>query len=272
MAAAVSYPGVYIVEIPGGSRAIVGVPTSVAAFVGYTARGPVDEPAQVFSFADFERIFGGVHADSPLSYAVNHFFLNGGAMAWIVRVAEASEAANVLLETTGGADSLLVTASSAGIWGNNLDAHGRLRNVEPGKHFSTSPSPRCRAARRQPGRRADRDPPQPVDEPRVCQLRGRCGERGLGPHPARRPGRGGRHCNGDERPAHRCRGRRTRQQHAPAGGVVRRRAGARVRPLRRGREHRHLALLATAITTIVTSEPIDLDGFTCTVADGRLVR
>ena len=55
----VSYPGVYIEEVPSGSRAIAGVPTSVAAFVGYTARGPVNEPAQIFSFADFERSFGG---------------------------------------------------------------------------------------------------------------------------------------------------------------------------------------------------------------------
>ena len=87
MAVAVSYPGVYIQEVPSGSRAIAGVPTSIAAFVGYTARGAVNQPEQLFSFADFERAFGGLHLDSPLGYAVNHFFLNGGATAWVVRVA-----------------------------------------------------------------------------------------------------------------------------------------------------------------------------------------
>jgi len=121
MAVAVSYPGVYIQEIPSGARTIVGVPTSVAAFVGYTARGPVNDPRQLFSFADFERRFGGLHLDSELSYAVNHFFLNGGATAWIVRVAAAASAASVqMLTAPGGAPTLTATATSEGQWGNAL--------------------------------------------------------------------------------------------------------------------------------------------------------
>lgn len=57
----------------------------MAAFVGGTARGPVAEPRQVSSFSEFERTFGGLHADSDLSYSVSHFFLNGGATCWVVR-------------------------------------------------------------------------------------------------------------------------------------------------------------------------------------------
>jgi phage tail sheath protein FI len=120
MAVSVSYPGVYIQEVPSGSRAIAGVPTSIAAFVGYTGRGPVDEARQIFSFADFERAFGGLDVDSDLSYAVNHFFLNGGGICWIVRIAENAEAGSVDMETTGGTVTLTVTASSEGVWGNNL--------------------------------------------------------------------------------------------------------------------------------------------------------
>lgn len=120
MAVNVSYPGVYIQEVPSGSRAISGVPTSVAAFVGYTARGPVNDAQQIFSFADFERTFGGLDVDSDLSYAVNHFFLNGGGTAWIVRVAENAAAASVDLETTAGATTLTITASSEGAFGNSL--------------------------------------------------------------------------------------------------------------------------------------------------------
>lgn len=120
MPVAVSYPGVYIQEIPSGSRAIAGVPTSIAAFVGYTARGPVNEPVQLFSQADFERRFGGLHLDSPLSYAVNHFFLNGGATTWVVRVAAGAAAAGIGLETRGGALTLTATAASEGQWGNAL--------------------------------------------------------------------------------------------------------------------------------------------------------
>ena len=120
MAVAVSYPGVYIQEVPSGVRSIAGVPTSVAAFVGYTARGPVNDPKQIFSFADFERQFGGLHIDSELSYAVNHFFLNGGGTAWIARVAQNAFAASVDIRTTAGIATIRATARSEGLWGNGL--------------------------------------------------------------------------------------------------------------------------------------------------------
>lgn len=81
-----SYPGVYIEEIPSGVRTITGVATSVAAFLGRTQRGPANVPVLINSFADFERQFGGMWADGPMTYAVRDFFLNGGAQAVIVRL------------------------------------------------------------------------------------------------------------------------------------------------------------------------------------------
>lgn len=119
MPVSVSYPGVYIQEVPGGARSIAGVPTSIAAFVGYSRRGPINEATQIFSFADFERSFGELHPTSALSYAVSHFFLNGGATAWIVRVAEGAAAASVTLGTLTDA-TLVIEAASEGAWGNNL--------------------------------------------------------------------------------------------------------------------------------------------------------
>ena len=41
-----TYPGVYIEEIPSGVRTITGVATSITAFIGYTAQGPVDKAVQ----------------------------------------------------------------------------------------------------------------------------------------------------------------------------------------------------------------------------------
>ena len=38
-----SYPDVSIEEVPGGVRIITGVSTSVTAFIGYTAKGPVND-------------------------------------------------------------------------------------------------------------------------------------------------------------------------------------------------------------------------------------
>jgi len=86
MTVPISYPGVYITEIPSGSRTIVGVATSITAFVGAASRGPADVPVTIFSFADFERTFGGLSRTSGLGYAVRDFYQNGGGEALIVRL------------------------------------------------------------------------------------------------------------------------------------------------------------------------------------------
>jgi phage tail sheath protein FI len=85
MPATLTYPGVYIEEIPSGVRTITGVATSITAFVGRTASGPANEATTITSYSDFERQFGGLQEDFPLSYAVRDFFLNGGSTAIIVR-------------------------------------------------------------------------------------------------------------------------------------------------------------------------------------------
>jgi len=79
-------PGVYIEEIERGPRPIEGVPTSIAAFIGETDRGPT-EPTLVTSYRDYQRHFGGIFAtERYLPYAVNGFFTNGGQQLFIARV------------------------------------------------------------------------------------------------------------------------------------------------------------------------------------------
>src|SRR5262249_56893871 len=67
-------------------RAIGRVPTAVTAFVGRTLKGPINRPVAISSFSDFQHIFGGLWQPAPLSYAVDHFFENGGGRADLVRV------------------------------------------------------------------------------------------------------------------------------------------------------------------------------------------
>ena len=86
MPVAVSYPGVYIEEIPSGVRTITGVATSITAFLGWAPKGPVDRAELVLSWSDYERKFGGLDKRSLLGYAVSHFFANGGQRAYIVRL------------------------------------------------------------------------------------------------------------------------------------------------------------------------------------------
>jgi uncharacterized protein len=109
-----SYPGVYIQELPSPVHTIAGVPTSIAAFVGYTPRG-IDNRAQaIFSFADFERLYGGLALNSELSYAVAQFYQNApGSQAYVVRVGyDQASFASVTF------DGLTFTALSSGGWAN----------------------------------------------------------------------------------------------------------------------------------------------------------
>lgn len=115
-----TYPGVYIEEIPSGVRTITGVATSVTAFIGAAASGPADKATVINSFADYERIFGGLWVGSTMSYAVRDFYMNGGSRAVIVRVANASTAATLTLPD--GDEGLVLEALNGGSWGNEIRA------------------------------------------------------------------------------------------------------------------------------------------------------
>lgn len=114
-----TYPGVYIEEVPSGVRTITGVATSITAFVGRTLKGDTNEPIRIQSFSDYGRIFGGLWAESTLSYAVQHYFQHGGNDAIIVRVFNGDESDNTSIINFPGNDLELV-ASSPGTWGDSL--------------------------------------------------------------------------------------------------------------------------------------------------------
>jgi phage tail sheath protein FI len=114
MPSALTYPGVYIEEIPSGVRTISGVATSIALFIGWAARGPTNRAARLASFADYERQFGGLDRRTLLGYAVKHFYDNGGTDAYVLRIAASdSDTARASL------GDLTVTAASPGEWAND---------------------------------------------------------------------------------------------------------------------------------------------------------
>ena len=116
-----TYPGVYIEELSSGVRTIVGVATSITAFVGRTQRGPLNDPTLVNSLGDFERIFGGLWEGSKLPYAVRDFFLNGGSQALIVRLFhDSADQANNPSKVSFVLDGLSLEAAYPGAWGKNL--------------------------------------------------------------------------------------------------------------------------------------------------------
>jgi phage tail sheath protein FI len=94
-------PGVYVEEVSFRSKSIEGVSTSTAAFVGPTRFGPISGiPALVTSFAEFERIYGGLDplefegdalpTINYLAHGVRAFFENGGKRLYISRAWKAA--------------------------------------------------------------------------------------------------------------------------------------------------------------------------------------
>ncbi len=115
-------PGVYVEEFDSGAVPMEAVSTSTAGFVGMAMRGPViGKPQLVTSFADYQRTYGGYLSEAKygdkrfLPYAVEQFFLNGGARAFIMRVAP--EDAKPAVAVAGG---LTFTAANPGLWGEAI--------------------------------------------------------------------------------------------------------------------------------------------------------
>lgn len=86
--------------------------TTVAAFVGRTERGPLNEPVAVHGFEDFRRVFGGHRSFSFVSHAVYHYFLHGGRRAVVVRVA--NRATRGRIDLPAGEDTLTLQACQPG--------------------------------------------------------------------------------------------------------------------------------------------------------------
>jgi phage tail sheath protein FI len=105
------HPGVYVNEVPGGSKPIEGVGTSTAAFIGFAPAGPANKPTRVTSWLDFSRVFGDPDAktgpylkNAYLAHAVNGFFSNGGGACYIVRLG---------VDDYGGVPQLALPAAAA---------------------------------------------------------------------------------------------------------------------------------------------------------------
>jgi phage tail sheath protein FI len=104
--------GIQVEEERGPDQTITRLSTARTAFVGRTLRGPVNRPIFVTSFNEFQHVFGGLWQPSPLGYAVEQYFDNGGREALIVRVVNGARAATLGLKS--GAAMLLLRAVRPG--------------------------------------------------------------------------------------------------------------------------------------------------------------
>ena len=113
------HPGVYVEEIPSGSRPIEGVSTSTAAFVGVTRRKSFTDPVVpelIGSLGDYLDLYGPILSDADdMGRAVQAFYQNGGGAAYICSLSAASETALSVLE-----DDIEISAVDDGPWGSDL--------------------------------------------------------------------------------------------------------------------------------------------------------
>lgn len=115
-------PGVYIEEYDNSPRAIEGVGTSTAGFVGLAEKGPViGAPSLITNFSEFTKQFGGFLSDFEfgeyryLANSVEQFFTNGGTRCFVARVTPPD--AKTAQATQG---TLIVNAANPGKWGNRV--------------------------------------------------------------------------------------------------------------------------------------------------------
>lgn len=109
------HPGVYVEEIPAGSATLAAGATAVAAFVGFTEKGPTDDPDDpmglkprlVTSWSQFEDLYGGLTPGAMLPHSVYGWFNNGGSVCYIVRVAHVEPAGEPATKALPAADRAL---------------------------------------------------------------------------------------------------------------------------------------------------------------------
>ncbi|WP_181766740.1 phage tail sheath family protein [Streptomyces albidus (ex Kaewkla and Franco 2022)] len=98
-------PGVYVEEVESGSRPIQGVGTSVAAFIGFAQKGPLNEPTLITNWTQFTTVFGDFVEGTYLATSVHGFFANGGGVCYIVRIGGSGQDADK--ELTAGPQAQL---------------------------------------------------------------------------------------------------------------------------------------------------------------------
>jgi phage tail sheath protein FI len=123
-------PGQYVEENSNVNRPIQGTAQGLAAFIGITAKGPVNVATLVTSFTDFVSKFGSYSANSYLAYAVEAFFTEAGegAKCYVTRVVHYTDiadeetntnvSASVNLLDVGNATTLTATSTEPELDGN----------------------------------------------------------------------------------------------------------------------------------------------------------
>jgi len=119
----------------------------ISCAIGITEKGPIGKPQLISSEMQFERIFGGELKTSDFPLLVKRA-LSYGAVLWVSRAAHYSDitdkttltaikaAVNLKDRRETSADTLKITASSEGVWGNKLSVEISGNTLDPATLFN----------------------------------------------------------------------------------------------------------------------------------------
>lgn len=114
-------PGVYVQDVVSGSQSITQASSSVGILIGVTRSGVNGVAQKIGSWTEFiSKYANGLDTpfleNSYLPYAVHGFFTNGGKELYIGSIKKNAKKAT----KTGSTNSIVVTASNEGVWGNDI--------------------------------------------------------------------------------------------------------------------------------------------------------
>lgn len=124
-------PKIQVVEVRQGVTDVQGVSTSTGGFIGIAEKGPINTPKLVTSLTQFQEIFGGPLSSSYLFEQVDAFFNNGGARAYITRVAHYTDISNRATLTAVAASKTIQTAVGGATAGAHTGTNSAPFNLEP---------------------------------------------------------------------------------------------------------------------------------------------
>jgi len=81
-----TYPGVYSQEVASGPGPITGVSTANLGLIGYSPKGPINDPTLCTSFPEYVSKFGTFNSDSISAHEAYAYFENSGRILYFVRV------------------------------------------------------------------------------------------------------------------------------------------------------------------------------------------
>lgn len=117
-------------------RPIAGVATSATSFLGVAERGPIGVATLVQSPAEYDRIFGGHVANGVLKSAVDGFFENGGARAYVGRTVHYTDPTDPNTRTSAKGLRNLLSAAAVAVGGAVLAGLVGPYQLQPGQQVT----------------------------------------------------------------------------------------------------------------------------------------